>query len=97
MENRFSVFVSLWVSFGVSLFYYMYILLCSDRLSSHPDLSFDIPVFDTLLYIYNLALAYPLLVALSIGVLRFRVAIFLFTPFSTKAPSYNPYSHYYTY
>ena len=40
-------------------------------------LSLDIPVFDTL-YIYDLALAYPLLVTLSIGVLRVRVTIFVY-------------------
>ena len=40
-------------------------------------LSLDIPVFDTL-YIYDLALAYPLLVVLVIGVLRFRVAVFVY-------------------
>ena len=52
-------------------------------------LSLDIPVFDTPLYIYIITRWLSLFVTLSIGVLRFRVAIFLFTPFSTKAPSYN--------
>ena len=41
------------------------------------NLSFDIPVFDTP-YIYDLALAYPLLVTLSIGVLRVRVTVFVY-------------------
>ena len=45
-------------------------------------LSLDIPVFDTP-YIYDLALAYPLLVTLSIRVLRFELR-FLFTPFFYK-------------
>ena len=88
MENRLYVFVSLWVSFGVSLFYYMYILLCSDRLSSHPDLSFDISIFNTLLYIYNLALVYPCSLRYRSECCAFELRI-LFTPFSTKAPSYN--------
>ena len=45
-------------------------------------LSLDIPVFDTL-YIYDLALAYPWLVTLSIGVLRVRVTVFVY-PFFYK-------------
>ena len=46
-------------------------------------LSLDIPIFDTPLYIYNLALIYPLFVTLSIGVLRFKVAVFVY-PFFYK-------------
>ena len=45
-------------------------------------LSLDIPVFDTP-YIYDLALAYSLLVTLSIRVLRVRVTVFVY-PFFCK-------------
>ena len=45
-------------------------------------LSLDIPVFDNL-FTYDLALAYPLLVTLSIGVLRVRVTVFVY-PFFYK-------------
>ena len=59
-------------------------------------LSLDIPVFDTL-YIYDLALAYPLLVVLVIGVLRFRVAFFCLSLFSTRLLVIINHSYYYTY
>ena len=51
-------------------------------------LSLDIPVFDTLLYIYNHALDYPCSLCYRSECCALELR-FLFTPFSTKAPSYN--------
>ena len=64
--------------------YFIICIYCYARTGSLRSrvLSLDILVFDTL-YIYDLALAYPLLVTLSFGVLRFRVTVFVY-PFFFK-------------
>ena len=51
-------------------------------------LSFDIPVLDTPLYIYNSRVGYPCSLRYRSECCAFELR-FLFTPFSIKAPSYN--------
>ena len=81
--------MSLWVSFGVFLIFIICIY-CYARTGYLRSriLSLDIPVFDTPLYIYNLALVYPCSLRYRSECCAFELR-FLFTPFSTKAPSYN--------
>ena len=71
--------------------YFIICIYCYARTGSLRSriLSLDISVFDTPLYIYIITRWLSLFVTLSIGVLRFRVAVFVYPFFFYKAPSYN--------
>ena len=74
---------------GFSLFYHMYILLCSDRLSSQPDLESWYSCFWHS-FVYIISCWFLLARYVIDRSVALWVAIFFVYPFfSTKAPSYN--------
>ena len=88
----------LWVFFGVFLIFIIRIY-CYARTGYLRSriLSLDIPVFDTPFYIYIITRWLSLFVTLSIGVLRFKVAVFCLPLFLQRLLVIINHSYYYTY